>query len=232
MIDAVKELFQLVFLRIAVIFFNCIEYCKVVYYYYSNKPFRKVDTSLLKYYLFNSPFKISKNFLIGKGAEDIYAYGETPLTTFDLIIQRLNIQTTDLFVELGCGRGRCCFWLQAFKGCDVLGIEWVPEFVEIANEISEKNHLKNINFVCQDMLTTDFSNATIIFLYGTCLEDEIIDQLIKKFSQLKKECRIITVSYSLLDYSKGFFEIEDQFSARFTWGIGEVFIHRVKEKRH
>ncbi|MCB1119201.1 MAG: hypothetical protein KDK65_04500, partial [Chlamydiia bacterium] len=82
-------------------------------------------------------------------------------------------------------------------------------------------------FLCQDMLAADLSKATVIYLFGTCLTDGAILTLIDHFSRLSKDIRIITVSFSLLDYvPEAPFELIDHFEAPFLFGESEVFIHR------
>ncbi len=40
----------------------------------------------------------------------------------DVIARECGIQKEDVVFELGCGRGRTCFWLNTFIGCKVVGI--------------------------------------------------------------------------------------------------------------
>jgi SAM-dependent methyltransferase len=188
----------------------------------------KVDITLLAKSLFKNPFRVSKKFLKEQGATNIYAYGETPLTSLSLIAENCRISQKDVVFELGCGRGRSCFWLNCFLGCRVVGIEYIPEFVNDANEIKDLYHLSNVNFRNEDMLTADLSEATMIYLYGTCLEDTDIKKLITKFEKLRSGTKIITVSYSLLDYTdtaEPFFKIMKVFPAEFTWGTADVYLH-------
>jgi SAM-dependent methyltransferase len=225
-----REIFSLLFLNLTVQVRSIIDFFKTAFRYYSNFQFMKVDLSLLLMYFFYSPYAISKRFLTQKGEEDVYAYGETPLTTMDLIAQECCIKKEDVFYELGCGRGRVCFWMHSFVGCQIVGIEFVPEFVKYANKIKDKLNLDHIEFRLEDMLKADYSEATVCYLYGTCLSDESIESLIQKFVSLPAGTKIITVSYPLSDYVGGeSFEVMKRFSAPFTWGKGDVFLNVVKK---
>ena len=74
-------------------------------------------------------------------------------------------------------------------------------------------------------MQTDLKKATVIYLYGTCLEDHTIKALISRFKQVAPGTRIITVSYALSDYTdQPLFETMKRFPARFTWGEGDVYI--------
>ena len=215
---------QLFCLNFVVKIRNLIEHCRVIKRYYPNPTFKKVDRTLLGKYFFRSPFAISKDFLIQKGESDIYAYGETPLTTLEMISKECELNSRDVVYELGCGRGRGCFWLHCFIGCRMVGIEYIPDFVDIADSIRDRFALQNIEFRLGDILKGKYAEATVIYLYGTCYEDQFINKLLKRFSKLPKGKKIITVSFPLTDYSSNF-EVIKQFSAPFTWGHGDVYLH-------
>lgn len=226
---SVSEFFSLLWTNLTVQAHNCLEYLKIVFHYYSNLAFAKNDLALRLMYLFNNPFSISKRFLMNRGEEEIYAYGETPLTSMEKIAKEAQITKEDTVFELGCGRGRTCFWLQSFVGCKVVGIEYVPEFVKRAELIKKKLGIKNTEFRFEDMLETDFTGATVIYLYGTCLKDDFIEKLTQKFATLPPGTKIITVSYPLMDYSKKpAFEVMKRFTVPYTWGDADVYVQLVK----
>ena len=82
---------------------------------------------------------------------------------------------------------------------------------------------------CGDFFDHHFEDATVIYLYGTCLEDGTIRKLIHKFSRLQKGAKIVTVSYPLTDYLDGsqrsHFNVIHSFKVSFPWGIGDVYLH-------
>lgn len=220
------QFLQLLLLNLKSSIANLWEFIKVAFKYYPKWTFFKIDSSLLFSYAFDNPFKVSKRFLLKKGESEIYTYGETPLTTLDYIARKCGLTKKDVVFELGCGRGRTCFWLNQFIGCKVVGIEYIPEFIERALKIKEKFNLKEVDFRLEDFLQTDLTGATVIYLYGTCLPDQTIIQLIEKFKNVPKGTKIITVSYSLTDYSShNSFKVVMTFPATFTWGQGIVYVH-------
>lgn len=228
---SLREFISLLWLNLVVRIRNLIEFFKIAFKYYSNFQFFKIDLSLRLMYLFHSPFSISKRFLLAKGEDNIYAYGETPLTTLEKIAKECQITKNDCVYELGCGRGRTCFWLNSFIGCKVVGIEMVPDFVERAKRITKKLNLRNVDFLLGDMCKTDLQKATVCYLYGTCLEEETILTLIDKFAKLPAGTKIITVSYPLTDYSHdSYFEVMKCFTGTFVWGETEVYLNVVKSR--
>jgi SAM-dependent methyltransferase len=184
--------------------------------------FMPYEKALKKAYRFANPFQICKNHLIKQGEDIVDAYGETPLASLAVIAKECALSQDDFLIELGCGRGRGCFFLSHLLGCRVHGIDWVPFFVDTANKLASQ---LSVTFQCSDMQTADFTGATAIYLYGTCLPDAMIHALIKTLPSLTK---IITVSYPLSDYSPSFQTLK-QFSVAFPWGEAEVFLNLKKE---
>ncbi|MCB1112447.1 MAG: class I SAM-dependent methyltransferase [Chlamydiales bacterium] len=220
--DKIKDFFQLAGLRVYVFFWDVAEYCRVVFRYYRNPRFAKDDLALLLRYLLYSPFQISKHFLQGRGAGDLYTYGETPLTTMDMIAKWSEISTDDVVYELGCGRGRTCIWLHHFIGCRVVGVDYVPDYIRNAREVSK------LDFREEDMLDVDLSDATMIYLFENSLNDAFIQKLCKR---LPEGVKIVTVSYPLTDYDKKNFSVLKVCEGRFNWGKTEVYLQKKSATR-
>lgn len=218
---------ELIFTHLKTAYKNAVENIKVLLRYYTNKQFIYCEIWLWLLYAFCNPYRVSKNYLIKQRAENIHAYGETYLTTLHQIALKCRILSSDKVYELGCGRGRTLFWLAAFVRCTVIGVEQIPLFVTRAKKIAQKAQLKNAYFIEADILTTDFSDATVIYFYGTSFSDQFIKQLLEKFKMLKKGTKIISVSFPLADYCKeNSFEIIDQFSGAFPWGEAEIYLQQ------
>lgn len=221
----VKEYAELFFLNLKTKAVNSLEYLRVIAHYYSYPSFFKIDSYLVLSYLFKNPFSISKRFLLNKGEQDIYTYGETPLTTLEMIAHECRLSRQDVVFELGCGRGRTCFWLNQFIGCSVIGIDYIPEFIQRANHVKTKFNLNQVEFRLEDLLQTDLTGATVIYLYGTCFSSSFIQSLIDRLTTLPRGTKIITISYALNHYSTNQpFEVMKRFPARFTWGTADVYL--------
>lgn len=220
-----KETFILLGLHFKTKLSNFIEYLRVAFKYYPRWTFFKIDTALLLSYLWTNPFRISKRFSLAKGEPEIYTYGETPLTTLERIAKECYLSAQDVVFELGCGRGRTCFWLNQFIGCTVVGIDYVPTFIAKAQQVKELFHVQGTSFHLEDLFQADLKGATVIYLYGTCYSDAQINQLIVHFSHLPVGTKIITVSYALTDFQpKISFKVMKVFSAPFTWGAADVYL--------
>jgi SAM-dependent methyltransferase len=220
-----KETLVLLGIHLKVRLSNFVEYLRVVFKYYPRGAFFKIDTALLLSYLWTNPFRISKRFSLARGEPEIYTYGETPLTTLEKIAKECQLSAQDVVFELGCGRGRTCFWLNQFIDCRVVGIDYVPTFIVKAQKVKKRFHVQGVSFRLEDLFQADLKGATVIYLYGTCYSDAQINQLIVRFNHLPVGSKIITVSYALTDFqSECPFKVVKVFSAPFTWGTADIYL--------
>lgn len=134
--------------------------------YYSSPKFALIDLLFGCVALFTNPYRVCRKFNQKRGEGNIYAYGETPFTTYQRIAEECRIGPQDTWVEMGAGRGKGCFWLAHFTRCKVIGIERVPQFVWIARLMKALFRMQEIRFEMGDMETADLSSATLIYLYG------------------------------------------------------------------
>lgn len=227
---SVKESFEILYLAVWIRLYRFYDLLRTIFFYWRNANFRRVDRTFLAAYLFDNPYTISRRYGQAQGVVDAeeYAYGETPLVTMDAIAQRSGITAADTVYELGCGRGRTCFWLRCCIGCQVVGIELIPLFAYKAQKIAERAGIGGVDFRCEDYLNTDLSKATVVYLYASNQDDRVIERLIARFAKLRAGTRIVTVSFALKDYprSECFKEI-DSFDADFIWGDATVYVQIV-----
>ncbi|MDR1435410.1 MAG: methyltransferase domain-containing protein [Puniceicoccales bacterium] len=219
-------------------FFRCLDFYGTVFrFYFKNHAFARTDFAILSKYWLDSPFAISKRYLQLKLEPDVHQYGETPLLTIEKIAQKANITERDHVFELGCGTGRCAFWLAYFRACSVTAIEQIPDFVDFSNQLVEKNSFLEgkLHFIRGDFLSTDLSQATVIYLYGTKMTNSQIESLIFNLNKIQLGTTIITVSYSLNEIIaesknhallKEYFAVTAKFAVEFLWGKATVFIQK------
>ncbi len=196
--------------------------CHAVRHYYKNPRFALLDLSYGLLSLFFNPYRICRKFLQKKGEKDIYAYGETPYATLQQLATASHLQPNDRWLELGSGRGKGCFWIAHFIGCQTTGIEWVPHFVKMGRFLSACFRIKNVTFKMQNMEDADFASTSAVYLYGTCLPDDTIHSLVEKMKALPKGARVITISFPL---ESGAFILKRSFAVHYPWGETEAYLH-------
>lgn len=217
-------------LSIAIRFYNFTDFLRTCYNYYRHLEFAKIDLSLLWSYFWKSPYRINREL-------HLEPYGETPLRTFAKIAQEAMITQDDTVFELGSGRGRCAFWLAYFVHCKTVAIEYNPFFVATANELKLRfqkegaKGMEQLSFVLVDMKEADLQEATVIYLYGTLLNEHDIQILAQKIGQLKSGVRVVTISYALDEYLKKEdqkrIQVVKEFEVQFCWGRTSAYLQVV-----
>lgn len=112
------------------------------------------------------------------------------------IFNFVGLNENDVFYYLGCGDG---------KGVSIAAKEFnvrKSTGIDINNDkiIQAKNTIncENVNFLCEDIVDSDFDDATVILFWFT--EQDIISKMLPRFSQLKEGCRIVTIWGPLSEY--------------------------------
>lgn len=178
--------------------------------YYKSLKFALVDLTFGFVALFSNPYRVCRKFLQKRREPSIYAYGETPYATYERMAEICGIGPDDVWVELGAGRGKGCFWLAHFCGCKVVGVEWIGQFVRIAQVIQGLFKMKNVVFECKDIQKATLKGATVIYLYGLWPPLEI-----------SKGIKVITISEPLPG-----FQILKKFWVRYPWGRTQAFLQQ------
>lgn len=195
------------------------EHLKVIrFFYFRSFVFFLADFALGISYFFVNPYCVCRRFFQKKGEKKVHVYGETPLTLWAAIVKKAEITRNDRLIDLGCGRGRLCFWTSLFIGCSTIGVDWVPSFVNRGCFWARFFRIAHLRFHCTGISRASLSDATVVYLYTYHPDEEKID-----FQQMRTGCRVITVSEPLL--KKGFV-IDKSMSASFPWGDTEIFINK------
>lgn len=182
-------------------------------HFYANIRFALIDLSFGLIGLFSNPYRVCRKFLQKRREAEIYAYGETPLATYEKIAKECQIDPSDIWFELGAGRGKGCFWLAEFVGCQVVGVEWVPQFVKAAQSIKTLFSHEKVKFLCSEIQQVDLSSATFIYLYGIWPD-----------LKLSPGTRVLSISEPLPGHHP-----LHSFWVRFPWGRTRAYLGTVKE---
>ena len=190
------------FLRTKLFFWK--EQLHVIRYFYPK--FALVDLFFGLFYLFSNPFRICRGE---------YTYGETPLTAWKKIADLARIGSKDVFLDLGCGRGRLCFWTRCMIGCRSIGIDGVSPFINKANRVKRFLYLDSVDFFCSRITLAPISKATVIYLYTFHPDEEQLD-----FSQLREDARVISVSEPIVGL-----RVLSECQVYFPWGKADIYIN-------
>lgn len=105
------------------------------------------------------------------------------------IFNFVNIGENDVFYHLGCGNGiGVDIAISEYNVKKAVGIDKDKEKINIA----KTNHQhKNTEFICQDIIDSNISEATVILFWFT--DEKIINEMMKKFENLNQGTKIITI---------------------------------------
>jgi SAM-dependent methyltransferase len=146
-------------------------------------------------------------------------YGEIALTTIDRILDHIDTTPGDHIFDLGSGRGRVVM-VAADRGIRSTGVEILPELIQLSRyAVSSLN--PKADFVTADFLHTDLTQATIIWMAGTCWSQQTLHDLANKIESLPQRPLIISVSAPLPHTP-----IIEQIQGWTSWGRERFYLQR------
>lgn len=163
--------------------------------------------------------------------EDAFIYGEIQFLPFFALLEKAMPRTGEVFYDLGSGIGKAVFTAALyFDFKKTVGIECLSGLTRTAHAqlkkatdyFSSTEKLASIQFVQDNFLNYDFSDADIIFINATCFSYSTWEQLIAKFKLLKSGSRLIVTTKKLPADS---FEFIQQSFALMSWGVNLVRIY-------
>ena len=108
------------------------------------------------------------------------------------IFRFAQLNKDDVFYHLGCGNGRgIAIALEEFCVKKAVGIDNDKEKISFATKLFHERKISNGFLHCRDVLESDISEATVVLFWFS--DQIIIEEMMTKFSLLKKGCRIITI---------------------------------------
>jgi multidrug efflux pump subunit AcrA (membrane-fusion protein) len=122
-------------------------------------------------------------------------YVPTPQEVVDAMLAMANVTSKDVVYDLGSGDGRIPITAGQKYGARAVGIDIDPQRIKEANEnLAKANVSDRVQFLNQDLFTTDLSEATVITLY---LLPSLNQKLMPTLKQLKPGTRIVSHSFDM-----------------------------------
>ncbi|MGR3660045.1 MAG: class I SAM-dependent methyltransferase [Paracoccaceae bacterium] len=131
--------------------------------------------------------------------DDGMLYEATPYLVLNEILRTLKLGRDDVFIDLGCGKGRVLCMASRTGAGRVIGVEQDPDFLDVARENLDAmpgKHAKVELFegLAQDF---DFSDATVVFLFnpfGAKTLEQVLDLLAASLKENPRPLRIVYVN--------------------------------------
>ena len=107
------------------------------------------------------------------------------------IFKFVELSSDDVFYHLGCSDGAGIgMAVNEFKVKQAVGVDINSEKIKDAKKkLGEKN--SKAKLICQNITESDISNATVILFWFT--DEDIIEQMLKKFESLKPGTKVVTI---------------------------------------
>ncbi len=117
---------------------------------------------------------------------------QLPDNAFREIFRFVQLNKDDVFYHLGCGNGKgIAIALEEFSVKKAVGIDNDKEKNSLAKKLLEEKKISSGILQCQDILESNISDATVILFWFS--DQNIIEKMMPKFSNLKQGCKIITI---------------------------------------
>jgi SAM-dependent methyltransferase len=198
-------------------------------------PVAEAREKLDKIYEGISGFGISdKEVKFIKKAGGAATYGEIKFESAQKLLDYLKPTKDDVFYDLGSGVGKLV--LQAYLTTDIkksVGIELSGTRYELAVKAlkaAAENNLfdhREAKFLNENIITADFSDATIVFICSTCYSEELMEKIAEKLIKLKPGTKIA----SLKEFKAGRLKKIETLKLPMTWSEGSsVYIYIVEEE--
>jgi predicted RNA methylase len=125
----------------------------------------------------------------------------TPQEVVDVMLKIAKVTKNDVVYDLGSGDGRIPITAARVYGARAVGIDIDPERIRDANEnlksaaASDRTILQRVQFLNQDLFTTNISEATVVTLY---LLPSLNLKLIPKLNkELKPGTRVVSHAFDM-----------------------------------
>jgi len=158
-------------------------------------------------------------------------YGETPAKTVDTLMERYIRPTDKVFYDLGSGVGNVV--IQAAlsgKFKKTVGVEVVQERHTMSIEALKRGQTflpsdTEVKFINGDFLSTDFSDADVIYITATAYSKKLLKDLQSRLTPLKPGARII-ITDKQLDHRQ--FSLVDKINLPMSYADADIYVYERK----
>jgi tocopherol O-methyltransferase len=146
-----------------------------------------------------SPDSLAIHF--GYYDETVSTHDASLLKMNDVLARYAQITSHDHIPDAGCGVGGSAIWLARTLGCQVKGINIVPEQVEEAQRFARRHQVSNlVHFACMDFTRTTYPDASfdvVWALESVVHSDRKGEFLQEAYRLLRKGGRLLISEYLL-----------------------------------
>ncbi len=123
-------------------------------------------------------------------------YVPTDELVVEAMLKMADVTANDILYDLGCGDGRIVVAAAMERGAHAVGVDMDPRRIAEANALAEMVNVEGrVQFIQDDLLTVDFSDATVVTLY--LLPSLNVKLKARILSELQPGARIIAHAFNM-----------------------------------
>ncbi len=121
-------------------------------------------------------------------------YQPSPASVIFDLLDQINTQIDDIFIDLGSGFGKVVALVYLLAGIKSIGVEIDPTYTDFAKNRATRLGLSNVNYFNTDVRDLDYSIGTIYYLFNP-FGGKIFDTVFENLRQEAKNRKIFICSY-------------------------------------
>ncbi len=157
----------------------------------------EIDSQAIDDLIGIAPEKVERNVdmrgLESQYGHEQYTYQGTPYELIRQFTKELDLSSSDVLYDLGCGYGRISLYGAMTTKAQYRGIEIVPERVVEADAIKNKFGLDNVEFRQGNVLEQNYADGSVFFLFNP-FTHETLEKVGEQLKELAKTKKIRVVS--------------------------------------
>jgi hypothetical protein len=129
---------------------------------------------------------------------DACDYSYLSYHTYFAIFDRLNLQPTDVTLDIGSGKGRIVCIAATYPIKESIGVEIHPPLCQLArdNAARMRQRRSSIRIVCQSALDFDYDEVTVIVMFHPFGEDTLRNVIKRWEESIQRKPRPLRIAYS------------------------------------
>ena len=135
----------------------------------------------------------------GISMEGNHGYALTQKKSFQNIMDRLDINKDDNFIDIGCGKGGVLYYASMYPFKRIAGIEIEDELYEIAVKNFQRLNLTNIEIFHENAITyKNYNEFNVFFLFNPFEPDiyqKVIDNIFNTLNYKRNDSRVYLICY-------------------------------------
>ncbi|MFH1946350.1 MAG: class I SAM-dependent methyltransferase [Acidobacteriota bacterium] len=161
-----------------------------------------------------------------KGYDDalkLAPYVASPMSVVNKMLELAGVDEESIVYDLGCGDGRVVIAAARDYGARGVGVDIDPELIQLAWAGAKKEGVESrVRFLEQDILQTDLSEATVVYLYLFPDSNRLLRPFLEK--NLTKGTLVASSSFKMYGWEDRLIKTEEVVDESGIWQILYLYL--------